>query len=102
MSGTSSNKYTVKGRKLDLNIVTSNDINIEPMVNTVYKGDLDISIKHLCPHCGKSHYMELYSSSTAVYYPPIYKDGVNINPDKNTTTTYCRCMECGKEFSFQR
>lgn len=55
-----------------------------------------------CPHCGESYYMENYSTTTAMYYPPIYKDGVNINPDRNTTTTHCMCMNCGKEFSFQR
>lgn len=53
-----------------------------------------------CPKCGESYYQELYSSSTCVYYPPIYKDGVNINPDKNTTTTHCRCIKCGENFSY--
>lgn len=57
---------------------------------------------HLCPHCGESYYIENYNTSTCVYYPPIYKDGVNINPDRNTTTTHCTCMNCGKEFSFIR
>lgn len=51
-----------------------------------------------CPHCGKSYYTEMYSASTAVYYPPIYKDGVNINPDMNKVTTHCRCLNCSKEF----
>lgn len=55
-----------------------------------------------CPYCGESYYMENYSTSTCVYYPPIYKDGVNINPDRNTSTTHCTCMNCGKEFSFKR
>lgn len=63
---------------------------------------IDVQINHLCPHCGESYYMENYSTSTCVYYPPIYKDGVNINPDRNTTTTHCTCMNCGKEFSFKR
>lgn len=52
-----------------------------------------------CPHCGESYYTVMYSDSTCVYYPPIYKDGVNINPDRNTTTRHCRCMNCGKEFT---
>jgi hypothetical protein len=65
---------------------------------TAYKSD--VIINHICPHCGKSYYMENYSVSTAVYYPPIYKDGVNINPDRNTTTTHCTCLNCNKEFSF--
>jgi len=55
-----------------------------------------------CPHCEESYYMENYSMTTAMYFPPIYKDGVNINPDRNTTTTHCTCMNCGKEFSFRR
>lgn len=53
-----------------------------------------------CPHCEKSYYKELYSTCTTVYCPPIYKDGVNINPDKNTTTTNCVCLNCGKEFTY--
>ena len=51
-----------------------------------------------CPHCGESYYTETYSKSTCVYYPPIWKDGVNINPDRNKTTTHCKCLSCGKEF----
>jgi len=52
-----------------------------------------------CPYCGESYYTVLYSNSTCVYYPPIYKDGVNINPDRNTRTTHCQCLNCGKEFT---
>jgi hypothetical protein len=63
---------------------------------------VDVKISHLCPHCGESYYMENYNTSTCVYYPPIYKDGVNINPDRNTCTTHCTCLNCGKEFSFTR
>lgn len=70
----------------------------EPNILPVY---CDIAIKTCCPHCGESYYMENYSIRTAAYYPPIYKDGVNINPDRNTTTTYCTCMNCGKEFSYK-
>lgn len=55
-----------------------------------------------CPHCGESYYMENYSDCTAMYFTPIYKDDVNINPDKNITTTHCTCMNCGKDFSFER
>ena len=53
-----------------------------------------------CPHCGESYYQENYSTTTAVYYPPIWKNGVNINPDRNTTTTHCTCMNCGKDFTY--
>ena len=51
-----------------------------------------------CPHCGESYYTEMNSMSTCVYYPPIWKDGVNINPDQNKTTTHCKCLSCGEEF----
>ena len=51
-----------------------------------------------CPYCGESYYEEIYSEMTTAYYPPIYKDGVNINPDRNTTTTKCHCKKCGEIF----
>lgn len=54
-----------------------------------------------CPACGESYYTVLYSMQTAMYYPPIYKNGVNINPDMNTTTITCSCCNCGREFSYQ-
>lgn len=53
-----------------------------------------------CPKCGESYYQELYSTSTCIYFPPIYKYGVNINPDRNTTTTHCKCINCGEYFSY--
>ena len=53
-----------------------------------------------CPYCGESYYQELYATTTAVYYPPIYKNGVNINPDRNQSATTCRCLNCGKEFIY--
>lgn len=51
-----------------------------------------------CPKCGESYYQELYSDVTTAYYPPIYKNGVNINPNSNKLTTHCRCCNCGTEF----
>lgn len=69
-------------------------------VNTVYKGDKAALTR--CPHCGESYYMENYGITTSVYYPPIYKDGVNINPDRNKTSVNCTCMNCHKDFSFTR
>lgn len=53
-----------------------------------------------CPNCGKSHYVQHYSTCTAMYFPPIYKDGVNQNPDGNTTTTYCTCCSCNHNFHY--
>ena len=76
---------------LDLKVTTCECVNA-----------VDTLIKHLCPHCGESYYMENYTTSTCVYYPPIYKDGVNINPDRNAHTIHCTCMNCGKEFSITR
>ena len=61
----------------------------------------DIILKHLCPKCGDSYYIENDRMTTAVYYPPIYKDGVNINPDRNTTTVLCTCATCGHRFSYK-
>lgn len=55
-----------------------------------------------CPHCGESYYTENYSITTAVNFIPIYKDGVNINPDGNLITTYYTCLNCGEEFSFSK
>lgn len=52
-----------------------------------------------CPYCGVSYYQELYSITTCLYCPPIYKDGVNINPDSNQSTIICHCLNCGKDFS---
>ena len=53
-----------------------------------------------CPQCNNSYYVEKYNTTTAAYYPPIYKDGVNINPDGNITTHYCQCCNCGYEFIY--
>ena len=65
---------------------------------TVVNISIDKNIQ--CPHCGASYYMEKSRMKTCAYYPPIYKNGVNINPDRNKTTIYCTCMECGKDFSY--
>lgn len=55
-----------------------------------------------CPKCGAiGCYQECYKTCTAVYYPPIYENGVNINPDGNITTTVCRCTKCNEIFSYR-
>jgi len=54
-----------------------------------------------CPKCGESYFTEKYSMTTAVYYPPVLKNGININPDMNSTTTECQCMNCGERFSYR-
>lgn len=93
----SSNEYNINGRNLILDIS-----DIKNTVCTTTDAVIDVQINHLCPHCGESYYMENYNTSTCVYYPPIYKDGVNINPDRNKVTAHCTCMNCGKEFSFTK
>lgn len=55
-----------------------------------------------CPKCGAINcYIECYKTCTAMYYPPIYENGVNINPNGNITTTVCRCTKCNNIFSYQ-
>ena len=39
------------------------------------------------------------SMSTLAYYVPVYdKNGVNLNPDGNTTTSNLECLTCGKRW----
>lgn len=53
-----------------------------------------------CPHCGENYYQYLYSTSTCLYYTPVYKDGVCISKNPNKTTNHYRCLNCGKDFSY--
>lgn len=39
--------------------------------------------------------------TTRVYFPPVYKDWVNTNPDRNSISTQFRCMECNTNWSEQ-
>ena len=72
----------------------------ETAINKLVVADIDRkSIK--CPHCGESYYAERYSTSTCMGFIPIYKDGVLVNKDPNTTTTYCYCIGCNKEFTYK-
>lgn len=86
-------------------VSATGDIELSPFIGTTDCCiDNMVDLKPLrgnakCPHCGESYYIEKYSTSTAVYCPPIYKDGVNINPDTNTSTTYCECLNCHKGFT---
>lgn len=51
------------------------------------------------PECPREDCRFTYSggTSTLVAYIPIYdKNGVNINPDANTTTFKVNCLSCGK------
>ena len=48
--------------------------------------DEDIVLK--CPQCNSTGPLSQGASiTTTVYYPPVWDNGVNINPDGNTTTT---------------
>ena len=55
----------------------------------------------VCPNCGESYYAEKYSTRTAMYYPAIWKEGINQNPDGNITTTYCECINCHYSFYYE-
>lgn len=49
-----------------------------------------------CPYCGGAYFAVGPTFTTAVYYAPIYKDGVNINPDHNKSITKYECLKCGR------
>lgn len=72
------------------------------MVDDTAQSDLEfvttVTSDIKCPHCGESFYTETSSWTTLAGYPPIYKDGVNINPDQNKSVTHCKCLKCNKEF----
>lgn len=55
-----------------------------------------------CPNCGASHYSQDSSFRTSMYFQPIWKDGVNVNPDRNITTTNFHCIECGKDWEVKK
>lgn len=63
--------------------------------NNIAEGKVLPISNRKCPKCGKSYYTVGHSYSTCVYYQPVYKDGVNINPDRNKSTTSYTCCECG-------
>lgn len=49
----------------------------------------------VCPKCHKKHFTVGSTYTTLVHCVPIYKDGVNINPNVNESTTQYTCCECG-------
>ena len=51
-----------------------------------------------CPHCGKKDFRTYGTSSTCMYYPPRYVNGVNVNPDRNVHFAECECCACNKPF----
>lgn len=43
--------------------------------------------------------MEVVTFTTAAYYPVFYcKNGININPDRNRTTTEYNCKNCNRRW----
>ena len=51
-----------------------------------------------CPECRKNHFQESARCTTLAYYQPIYKDGVNINPDRNAISYIRHCLECNSRW----
>lgn len=76
---------------------TTCELTIDHLDNMIEGGGLYDGIK--CPKCGAKYFTVGPSMCTTVYYPPIIKDGVNINPDRNRCTTQYECLECGHKWS---
>ena len=53
-----------------------------------------------CPNCGESHYQYHYSTTTAIGWTQVYKDGILQNSNPNVSTSYCTCCECGHDFYY--
>lgn len=56
-------------------------------------------MNNLNPECHREDckFSRGMESTTLAYYPPIYdKNGININPDMNTSTFCISCITCGK------
>ena len=67
-----------------------------------YKILKEINEEHACPNCGKSDYMGGdVGMTTLAYFQPHYINGVNVNPDRNTTTRNIHCCSCGKNFQIK-
>ena len=53
------------------------------------------------PECPREdcRFIDHPGTSTLAYYFPIYdKNGVNINPDMNVSTSSLECLTCGKKW----
>jgi hypothetical protein len=56
-------------------------------------------MKNPNPECPREDckFTKSFEMRTCMYFQPIYdKNGVNINPDANTTTFKVNCTSCGK------
>ena len=77
---------------------TTCELNVDHLMNMV-EGGRGIYADIKCPKCGAKYFQVGPSYSTLVNYPPIIKNGVNINPDKNKCTTRYECLECRHSWS---
>ena len=73
---------------------TTCELNVDHLMYMV-EGGKGIYADIKCPKCGAKYFEVGSSYCTAVYYPTIIKDGVNINPDRNKCYTTYTCCECG-------
>jgi hypothetical protein len=53
-----------------------------------------------CPYCEKpTKRIGGSTFRTLMYYPPHYdENGVNTNPDRNTTKSHWKCTECNNDY----
>lgn len=73
---------------------TTCELTVDRLMNMV-EGSRGIYDNIKCPKCGAKYFEVGPSYCTAVYYPPIIKDGVNINTNHNKSITTYLCCECG-------
>lgn len=73
---------------------TTCDLSVDHLMNMA-EGASSIYDNIKCPKCGAKYFEVGPSCCTLAYYPPIIKDGVNINPDRNECVTTYTCCECG-------
>ena len=87
---------------IDSLTIEERDELINYLKSSLYKGNTtkeEFSMLK-CPRCESTDpIIEGYSTTTAVYYPPVWENGVNINPDGNVTTTNYTCGKCECNFS---
>lgn len=57
--------------------------------------------REISKNCDKEcRFTKGLSMTTMAYYPPVYdKNGVNVNPDGNTTTCTVTCSTCNKKWT---
>ena len=82
----------------EFNKALNDIINTIKQISKNIKEDEDIMLK--CPKCNSTGPLSQgVSMTTNVYYPPVWENGVNINPDGNITRTEFICEKCGCKFS---